>query len=262
MKEPDADAVHLDLWTQVSEQTLARYALFELQRVARRSPTTGSEHSFLRLVAPDWVNVVAITEDRRLILVEQYRHGINRVTVEIPGGAVDEGEGPAAAAVRELEEETGYRADDLVLIGVVHPNPAFLTNSCWTFLALDCRPTGAIRPDTSEEITVRLVEPDDFTRLIDGPAGDLGGDAVGAVPVLLDQDQPAVGGDGDDVDPVRGDQAQERVLALVGRRAASDQLQLEQGVGGDGLRADLRPRLRAGRVTIWLFHGPNRSAAG
>ena len=167
MKEPDADAVHLDLWTQVSEHTLARYALFELQRVARRSPTTGSEHSFLRLVAPDWVNVVAITEDRRLILVEQYRHGINRVTVAIPGGAVDEGEGPAAAAVRELEEETGYRADDLVLIGVVHPNPAFLTNSCWTFLALGCRPDGAICPDTSEEIAIRLVEPAAFTRLVD-----------------------------------------------------------------------------------------------
>lgn len=167
MNEPDTDGARPDLWTQVSEQTLARYALFELQRVARRSPTTGSEHSFLRLVAPDWVNVVAITEDRRLILVEQYRHGTNRVTVEIPGGAVDEGEGPAAAAARELEEETGYRADDLVLIGMVHPNPAFLTNSCWTFLALGCRPDGATCPDASEEITIRLVEPAAFTRLVD-----------------------------------------------------------------------------------------------
>jgi 8-oxo-dGTP pyrophosphatase MutT (NUDIX family) len=167
MERSNRDPPRLQPWPQVSEQTLARYALFELQRVARRSPTTGSEHSFLRLVAPDWVNVVAITEDRRMILVEQYRHGTNRVTVEIPGGAVDEGEGPAAAAARELEEETGYRADDLVHIGMVHPNPAFLTNSCWTFLALGCRPVGEICPDASEEIAVRLVEPAAFTRLID-----------------------------------------------------------------------------------------------
>jgi 8-oxo-dGTP pyrophosphatase MutT (NUDIX family) len=167
MSEPHDDRARPGFWIQVSTQTLARYSLFELQRVARRSPTTGREHAFLRLVAPDWVNVVAITDHGRLILVEQYRHGTNRVTTEIPGGAVDDGEQPAAAAARELEEETGYRAGDLIPIGEVDPNPAFLSNRCWTFLALGCRRVGEIRPDPSEEIAVRLVEPAAFTRLID-----------------------------------------------------------------------------------------------
>jgi 8-oxo-dGTP pyrophosphatase MutT (NUDIX family) len=167
MARPEDDRFRPQPWLQVGEWTLASYALFELQLVTRRSPTTAGEHSFLRLVAPDWVNVVAFTDDGRLILVEQYRHGTNRVTTEIPGGAVDGGEQPAAAAARELEEETGYCADDLILIGEVHPNPAFLSNSCWTFLALGCRPVGTIRPDSSEEVAVRLVEPDALTRLID-----------------------------------------------------------------------------------------------
>ena len=167
MEKPDRDTTRPQPWPQVSAQTVAAFSLFELQLVARRSPTNQGEHSFLRLIAPDWVNVVAITDGGRLILVEQYRHGTNRVTTEIPGGAVDEGERPAVAAARELEEETGFCAGELILIGEVHPNPAFLSNSCWTFLALNCRPTGTIRPDTSEEITVHLVEPEAFTRLID-----------------------------------------------------------------------------------------------
>jgi ADP-ribose pyrophosphatase len=157
----------LQPWPHLAEQTLATYSLFELRRVTRRSPTTAAEHSFLQLIAPDWVNVIAITTDGLLVLVEQYRHGTDRVTLEIPGGGVDEGETAMEAAVRELEEETGFRPGELHPLGEVHPNPAFLSNTCWTFLALDCRRDGAIRPDPSEEIAVHLVELDAFTQLID-----------------------------------------------------------------------------------------------
>jgi 8-oxo-dGTP pyrophosphatase MutT (NUDIX family) len=151
----------------VAEEALGSYRLFELRRVTRRSPTTAAEHSFLRLLAPNWVNVIAITGDGRLVLVEQYRHGIDRATLEIPGGEIDEGETPAAAAARELEEESGYRAGELIQLGEVHPNPAFLSNTCWTFLALDCSADGVLNPDPSEEIAIHLVELDEFTNLID-----------------------------------------------------------------------------------------------
>lgn len=151
----------------MADEALGSYRLFELRRVTRRSPTTAAEHSFLRLLAPDWVNVIAVTVDGRLVLVEQYRHGTDRTTLEIPGGEVDEGETPAAAAARELEEESGFRAGELVELGQVHPNPAFLSNTCWTFLALDCRADGVVRPDPTEEIAIHLVELGEFTDLID-----------------------------------------------------------------------------------------------
>jgi len=153
-------------WPLIREEAVGQFKLFNLVHSVRRSPTTGREHPFLRLEAPDWVNVVAITVERRLVLVEQYRHGTNSVTLEIPGGCVDPGESPAQAAVRELEEETGYRPQELHEIGVVDPNPAFLSNHCWTFLALGCRADGISNPDPTEEIALRFAALPEFSALI------------------------------------------------------------------------------------------------
>ena len=158
-------------WQLLSEEVLGHFSIFSLVRTERQSPTSSRRHSFLRLDAPDWVNVVAVTTDYRLILVRQYRHGTDTVTLEIPGGAVDAGEDPAGAALRELEEETGYVATELSLLGTVEPNPAFQSNTCFTFLARGCRAVGEPRPDPSEELEVELVEVDELGRLID--AGEI-----------------------------------------------------------------------------------------
>ena len=154
-------------WPLVDEAVVGEYSIFTLSRSARRSPTSGRVHEFLRLDAPDWVNVVALTAEGRLVLVRQFRHGTGRETLEIPGGAVDPGEAPEQAAARELAEETGHRATSLTLIGVVEPNPAFLSNRCWTYLATGCREVGAPRFDPSEEIEIRFSNLEEFTDLID-----------------------------------------------------------------------------------------------
>jgi len=154
-------------WITLSTEVLGAYPIFELSRSLQRSPLSGREHSFFRLDCPDWVNVIAVTDDGRMVLVEQYRHGTDTMTIEIPGGAVDPGEDPAVSAARELEEETGYLASELIEIGTVEPNPAFLSNRCWTYLALGCRADGETHFDPSEEIEVSLAPLEDFVRLID-----------------------------------------------------------------------------------------------
>ena len=154
-------------WATLATEVLGTYPIFELSRSRQRSPLSGREHQFLRLDCPDWVNVIALTGDDRMVLVEQYRHGTDEMTLEIPGGAVDPGEDPETAAARELEEETGYRASELIEIGRVDPNPAFLSNRCWTYLALGCRADGEMHLDPSEEIEVSLAPIEDFARLID-----------------------------------------------------------------------------------------------
>jgi len=113
---------------------------------------------FFVLEAPDWVNVIPLTPDRHVVLVEQYRHGIEGPTLEIPGGIIDPHDpSPIAAAVRELREETGYEADALLPLGVVHPNPAIQTNRCYTFLAHGARRVGDPEPDEGEDLSLMSV---------------------------------------------------------------------------------------------------------
>jgi len=91
------------------------------------------------------------------VLVRQYRHGIGRPTLEIPGGLVDEGENPARAALRECLEETGYRARTAVSLGDVSPNPALFANRLYGYLGVDVEPERAIQNTEREQTQVVLV---------------------------------------------------------------------------------------------------------
>src|SRR5262245_40026071 len=99
------------------------------------NPRTGAHLRRLVLDTADWVHVVALTEERRLVVGRQYRFGTRAVTLEIPGGVIDAGEPPEEAARRELREETGFTAPRWSLLGIVEPNPAFQNNRCHHFLA-------------------------------------------------------------------------------------------------------------------------------
>ena len=110
------------------------------------------------LDAPSWVNIIPLTDDGRIVFIRQWRHGISDLTLEIPGGMVDPGETPKAAARREMREECGYDSKRIVALGRVHPNPAIQPNWCYTFLALDARPSSNNpEPEPDEETEVVMV---------------------------------------------------------------------------------------------------------
>jgi 8-oxo-dGTP pyrophosphatase MutT (NUDIX family) len=88
----------------------------------------------------NWTTIAAVTDDGQFVLIRQHRHGINAVTLEPAGGIIDPGEEPEASALRELMEETGYEAREVVSLGWVHPNPALQANRCFLFLARGARP--------------------------------------------------------------------------------------------------------------------------
>ena len=113
------------------------------------------------------MNVIALTPEEEVILVEQYRFGIREPTLEIPGGMVDAPESPLDGAKRELLEETGYVSDRWTRLGKVSSNPAIQNNYTHLYLARDCRFEGAQNPDTHERINVHTVSLDRFLNLVE-----------------------------------------------------------------------------------------------
>ena len=153
-------------WVVERVATLFEHRLFRLER---RGLAAGDDRrEALVLEAPDWTNVVALLPDQRVVLVRQWRFGVQAPTLEIPGGMIDDGEDARQAAERELLEETGYRAGEWLCLGRVEPNPAFLSNTCTTWLARGlervCDPVG----DGEEEIEVETVPLSEIGNLIAG----------------------------------------------------------------------------------------------
>ncbi|KIX15597.1 NUDIX hydrolase [Dethiosulfatarculus sandiegensis] len=141
-------------WQNLGSKLVYENPVLTVENVVRRLP--GAEPAdYVALHAPDWVNVLAVTQDGKVVLINQWRHGICAETLEIPGGMVDPGESPEKAAARELKEETGFVSDNWLKLGSVNPNPALFDNRCYTFLALDAWQEGEARPEDTEQIEVQ-----------------------------------------------------------------------------------------------------------
>lgn len=154
-------------WPKLDSKQLADYRIFTIRTDLKRSPRTGREHDFFVIDCVNWVNIVAVTPNDELVMVEQYRHGSNTVELEIPGGMMDKHEtSPLATGVRELREETGYVGESAELIGQIYPNPAIMSNVCHTVLVRNCRLEHATEFDSGEDLETKLVPLAEIPRLI------------------------------------------------------------------------------------------------
>ena len=143
-------------WNILESNLILDHPVLSVTRSRRR--LGGHTGDFVTLHSMDWVNVVPVTPEGRVVLIKQWRHGSQDWAVEIPGGLVDPGEAPLQAAARELKEETGYTAPELAFLGKVNPNPALFDNYCHTYLGLNAELAGEPDLDPGESIEVFQVE--------------------------------------------------------------------------------------------------------
>jgi len=153
-------------WKIISSKSDELIKFFHLRTDTAVSPRTNIPHDFYVLESAGWVNIIPLTPEGEVILIRQYRHGIQDITLEIPGGLIEHGDSPEGAAARELHEETGYEAKEMVLLGSVHANPAILNNICYTYLAKDVYPAGKQDLDDSEDIEILIKPLAEIPRLI------------------------------------------------------------------------------------------------
>src|SRR5436190_19340460 len=122
-------------WKKIGSRPLGDFRIFTIRADTKISPLTKKEHDFFIIDSANWVNVIAVTPDQQLVMVEQFRHGSNTVELEIPGGMMDATDAsPELTGARELREETGYEGGVARTIGDILPNPAIMSKVCYTVL--------------------------------------------------------------------------------------------------------------------------------
>ena len=157
----------IEPWEKIDSKPIGDFRVFRLRMDKKISPRTKVAHELYVLDSPPWVNVIATTPDHQLVMVEQFRHGTNTVELEIPGGIMDGGDGdPIATGVRELREETGYEGENARLLGEVLPNPAIMSNTCYTVMVQNCALKHPTQWDSGEDILTRLVPISEIPTLV------------------------------------------------------------------------------------------------
>ncbi|MCF0238086.1 MAG: NUDIX hydrolase [Sphaerochaetaceae bacterium] len=148
------------MWSSLEKKEAFHSSVFSVNTIERKGPK-GKNGTFLELKTPSWVNIIPyfVGEDGvpRFVMERQFRHGSEKVTLEFPAGLVNVGESPKDGALRELEEETGIKANSIKELGNVNPNPAFMVNRCFFYLATDLEVVRALENralDENEDIDI------------------------------------------------------------------------------------------------------------
>ena len=156
-------------WQTLSSEYLIKRPWLTARRDVVRLPNGVVEDEYYVLEYPDWINVIALTRDGRMILERQYRHALGETSYEIVAGVMEQGESPEEAARRELLEETGYSGGEWTHLMDLSANPSTMTNLCHCFLAVGVEPTGHQHLDRTEYLEVHFFQPEEvWQMLLDG----------------------------------------------------------------------------------------------
>jgi 8-oxo-dGTP pyrophosphatase MutT (NUDIX family) len=155
-----------EIWKRKASKQIADCRVFKVREDFCQRSSDGAEHTFFVVENPDWVNIIALTKNAQVVLIEQFRQGTEEIILEIPGGMIDENEEPIIAAARELIEETGFAAREILPLGKSRPNPAIQNNWIYHFLALDCEKTEDTAFDEHESVITKLMPLEEIDRLI------------------------------------------------------------------------------------------------
>lgn len=141
-------------WETVERRIHADCKVFKVMRHYCRHPRSQVEDDFYVITALDWVVALALTPERELVMVNQYRFGTEDLSWEFPAGIVEPGEDPVAAGVRELREESGFVGENPRLIGCSYPNPAVQSNTCHYILVENAEPRAEVEWGLHEEMEI------------------------------------------------------------------------------------------------------------
>jgi ADP-ribose pyrophosphatase len=154
-------------WIKLGSRDIYQNRILRLREDAYRFIPNNIIKDFTVFEFSDWVNVIPLTADGDIVMIKQFRHGTDSVTLEIPGGLIEKDDGtPSVAALREMEEETGYFSDEMTHIGTVEPNPAIQTNRCHTFLARNAYLRSPQNFDPTESIKIELIKAEKVLEMI------------------------------------------------------------------------------------------------
>lgn len=148
-------------WKTIERKKVFAGPIFDVHSV-QRSSTDGRVGSFIEIDAPKWATIIPWFRDDQgiphFVMVRQYRHGSDSVTIEFPAGTVDPGEEPMVAALRELREETGFEPmGDVVQLGSISPNPAFMNNRVWFYFVEGLTHVGEQVLDVHEQLDILTI---------------------------------------------------------------------------------------------------------